>query len=96
MRFVEVAVDLVGLLVAVALLRHARRPLLEGLHHALVREDALVELVELALQRRQDLGAAEDALASPCGCSRRASVKSPLSTAAWNVAPGLSPHSARS
>ena len=53
-------------------------------------------VVELALQLRQDLGAAEDGLGRLAACSRRGLVKSPLSTASPNVAPVLSPHSARS
>jgi hypothetical protein len=58
----QVGVDLVGVLVAVARRGHARRPALDGLDHAPVLEDSVVELVELALQLREHLRAAEDLL----------------------------------
>ena len=59
----EVAVDLVGLLVAVALVQHARGPLLGRLHHPLVLDDALVELVELLDQGREHRRSSEGGLA---------------------------------
>ena len=40
-------------------------------------EDPLLELVELALQLREHLRAAEDASPSPCACSRPSFAKSP-------------------
>ena len=91
----EVAVDLVGLLVAVALVQHARRPLLGRLHHALVLDDALVELVELLDQGREHRRASECGLA---GVLRAAAELGEVARVdrLRERDPGLSPPSARS
>ena len=75
--------------------RMQRAPRLVGLHDALVVDDRLVELVELALQRRQQPRAAERRLGR-LRVQPPSSLKSPLSIAKANVCSGLPPFSVRS
>ena len=58
----QVGVDGVGVGVSMAGGRHAGRPALGGPNHPPVGDDALVQVVQLALDRREDLRAPEDRL----------------------------------